>query len=224
MVWAAGSRTMPTCPGAAGVPSAPAKKTRSPGWTWLAGICRAVGPLGLAGARDGDPGGAVGHHGQARAVEGVRAGRPVLVALPELGFGVGEDLPGGAGGQRAEGGLLAYGAAGGGDRLGAPGGVAGGLVQDVGDVGRGVVVGEDRLLEVAGRAVRDEEAGGGGDGVGRVHDVRRRLRTAPRSTARTAWGRGRRRWTARRSGRSRFRLRRWRPGRSTGCRTRRRLS
>ena len=39
MVWAAGSRTMPTCPGAAGVPSEPAKKTRSPGWAWLAEIC-----------------------------------------------------------------------------------------------------------------------------------------------------------------------------------------
>src|SRR5689334_7052505 len=97
-------------------------------------------PLGLAGAGDGDPGGAVGHHGQARAVEGVRSGRSVLVTLPELGFGVGEDLPGGAGGQQPEGGLLAYGAAGGGDRLGAPGGVAGGLVQDVGDVSPGVVV------------------------------------------------------------------------------------
>src|SRR5205814_3224275 len=33
------------------------------------------------------------------------------------------------------------------------------------------VVGEDGPLEVAGRAVCDEEAGGGGDGVGRVHDV-----------------------------------------------------
>ena len=34
-----------------------------------------------------------------------------------------------------------------------------------------MVVGEDRLLEVAGRAVGDQEPGGGGDGVGRVHDV-----------------------------------------------------
>ena len=51
---------------------------------------------------------------------------PEDVGLAELGLGVGEDLPGGAGGQRAEGGLLAYGAAGGGDRLGAAGGVAGG--------------------------------------------------------------------------------------------------
>ena len=34
-----------------------------------------------------------------------------------------------------------------------------------------MVVGEDRLLEVAGRAVGDEEAGGGGDGVAGVHDV-----------------------------------------------------
>jgi hypothetical protein len=106
--------------------------------------------LGLAGARDGDPGGAVGHHGQARAVESVRAGLPEDVGLAELGFGVGEDLPGGAGGQGAEGGLLAYGAAGGGDRLGAPGGVAGGLVQDVGLWGRGRYwheAGRDDLLD-----------------------------------------------------------------------------
>ena len=55
---------------------------------------------------------------------------PEDVGLAELGLGVGEDLPGGAGGQRAEGGLLADGAAGGGDGLRAAGGVAGGLVQD----------------------------------------------------------------------------------------------
>src|SRR5208283_912786 len=51
------------------------------------------------------------------------------------------------------------------------GGVACGPGQDVGDVGAGVVVGEDRLLEVAGRAAGDQQAGSGGDGVGRVHDV-----------------------------------------------------
>ena len=31
--------TRPTWPGAVAVPSAPAKKTRSPGSTWLAGTC-----------------------------------------------------------------------------------------------------------------------------------------------------------------------------------------
>src|ERR1017187_9304926 len=81
-------------------------------WLGLAGRdLLAEGPLGLAGAGDGDPGGAVGHHGQAGAVVGVRPGGAVLVGLAELGFGVGEDLPGGAGGQGAEGGLLAQGAA-----------------------------------------------------------------------------------------------------------------
>jgi hypothetical protein len=93
------------------------------------------------------------------------------VGLAELGLGVGEDFPGGAGGQRAEVFLLAYGAAGGGDGLRAAVGVAGGPGQDELDVGLGVVVGEDGLLEVAGRAVRDQKPGSGGDGVGRVHDV-----------------------------------------------------
>ena len=37
--------------------------------------------------------------------------------------------------------------------------------------GAGVVVGEDRLLEVAGRAVGEQQAGGGRDGVGGVADV-----------------------------------------------------
>jgi hypothetical protein len=81
MVWAAGLRAMPTCPGRRG----PAGAGEEDKVSWL----------GLAGARDGDPGGTVGHHGQARAVVG--AGRPVLVGLAELGFGEGEDFPGGAG-------------------------------------------------------------------------------------------------------------------------------
>src|SRR6185437_3767063 len=51
------------------------------------------------------------------------------------------------------------------------GGGAGGLVQNLGDVPAGVVVGKERLLEVAGRAVGDQEPGGGGDGVVGVHDV-----------------------------------------------------
>src|SRR4249920_3550365 len=87
--------TMPTCPGACGVPSLPAKNTRSPG-------CAA--------------GGAVGHHGQAGAVVGVRAGAAPLVGLAELGLGVGDDRAGGPGGQRPGGaswqsGLLAAGIA-----------------------------------------------------------------------------------------------------------------
>jgi hypothetical protein len=94
-----------------------------------------------------------------------------LVGLAELGFGEGDDFPGGAGRQRAKRGLLAQGAVGCGDGLGAAVGVAGGPGQDVGDVLGGVVVGEDRLLKVAGGAVGGQQAGGGGDGVGGVHDV-----------------------------------------------------
>jgi hypothetical protein len=119
----------------------------------------------LAGAGDGDPGGAVGHHGQPGAVEGVGAGGAPQVGLADLGFGVGDDFPGGPGGQRPEVGLLAGRAARGGEDLGAVGGVAGCPIQDVGDVPVGVVVGEQGGLEVAGGAVGFEEVRGGGDGV-----------------------------------------------------------
>jgi hypothetical protein len=48
---------------------------------------------------DGDPGGAVGHHGQPGAVERAGAGGAELVGLAGLGFGVADDLPGSACGE-----------------------------------------------------------------------------------------------------------------------------
>src|SRR5205823_10274617 len=135
------------------------------------GHLTAVGPLILAGARDGDPGGAVGHHGQPGAVEGVRPGGAPLVGLADLGFGVGDDFPGGPGGQWPEVGLLTDRAARGGEDQGAVGGVACRPAQDVGDVPVGVVVGEQCRLDVTGGAVGFEECGGGGDGVAGVIDV-----------------------------------------------------
>ena len=55
-----------------------------------------------------------------------------------------------------------------GEHLGAAGGVAGRLAQHVGDVGVGVVVGEQGSLGAGGGAVGFEECGGGGDGVARL--------------------------------------------------------
>src|SRR5258706_13651469 len=63
------------------------------------------GPL-LAGTGDVDAGGAVGHHRQAGAVEGVRAGAAPLLGLAGLGLGVGDDLARDSGGQRGAGGRL----------------------------------------------------------------------------------------------------------------------
>ena len=108
----------------------------------------------VGGAGDVEAGGGVGGVDQAGAVIRVRAGRPPLVGLAELGHREGD--PGG----------------GGRDVAAALGGVPGGPRHHLADVPLGVVVGEDRVLQ-AGRAaaagaVRAEHRGGGVDGIGRV--------------------------------------------------------
>ena len=106
----------------------------------------------VSGAGDVDAGGGVGGVDQARAVIGVRAGRPPLVRLAELSHG--ERDRGGDG------------------RAAALGGVLSGPGHDLADVPVGMVVGEDGLLD-AGRAAAAgaagaQHGGGGVDGVGWV--------------------------------------------------------
>jgi hypothetical protein len=62
----------------------PGEKDEVAGLDLVGGDLPPERPLFLAGARDGDPGGAVGHHGQPGAVERVRPGAAPLVRLAQL--------------------------------------------------------------------------------------------------------------------------------------------